>query len=176
MSKSIVKTAKSTAPIVQFYLAEDLRQEVTGKVSAIGLYPDRAVVLNFPENIPDPTLEHPMAVHSLGFMFNISNLNEPVEVSIEMAGDSETKPFLAPSIYGPIEPGMSLNLLSVMQPCLITSFGTKVVVIKVGDLDYSFQFEVRRLASSGQQLGKHIQDVPKRKSILAKKRVSKQSS
>ena len=143
-TKSHRKKADTSNPVVHFYLAEDLRQELDGKVSAIGLYPDKVVVLPLPDDIPEPTESAPLLVRSLAFLFSISKLSETATISIDIQSGGTRKPFVAPQEHPAVDLGRSINILCVMQPCVITSFGEKTLILKVKELEYTFNFEIRR--------------------------------
>jgi hypothetical protein len=144
MAKAVQKANDVSTPIVQLYMAEDFRQEVNGKVSAVGLYPDRTIVFGVPAGGPEPTKEAPMFIKSLGFLLNISNLLSEVEISIDIVGDGGITPFLTSHRYGPVVPGRSINLIGIMEPCAVTSLGKKVLSVSLGNSKYSFDFEFRR--------------------------------
>lgn len=136
----------AATPEVYFYLAEDLRQELDGKVSAIGLYADKVVVLPLPDNVPEPTKSAPLLLKSLAFLFSISKLNETATISVEIETSSERTPLTTPQKHPPVEAGRSINLLGLLQPCVITSFGHKAFILKINDLEYTFDFELRRVS------------------------------
>lgn len=142
--KSNRKKAETSNPVVQFYLAEDVRQELNAKVSAIGLYPDRVLLLPLPEDIPEPTESAPLLVRSLVFLFNVSKFSEASTISIDIQSGGTRKPFVAPQEHPAVDLGQSINILCVMQPCAITSFGEKTLILKVKELEFPFNFEIRR--------------------------------
>ncbi|WP_332776683.1 hypothetical protein [Polaromonas sp.] len=136
-----VATAK---PQVRFYIAEDLRQELNGKVSAIGLYTDNVVVLPLPENIPEPTESTPILIKSLGFLFNFSNLTHATTISIDIKADEKRKPFMQSHEFAMPGTGQSINMVGVMQPCVVTFFGERTLIVTVGESVHTFNFEIRR--------------------------------
>lgn len=131
-------------PTVSFYMAEDLRQEASGLITAIGLYPDRVLLMAVPDDVPEPTKTQPLALKSLGFMFNVTGLDKPVSIAIEMEADGERSVFMKKATYGPIETGRSINLIGMMSPCLVTSFGVKTLILNIGKNEYKFDFEIRK--------------------------------
>lgn len=130
--------------VVHFYLADDLRQEVNGKVSAIGLYTDRVVVIGMPDDAPEPTEKSPLFLRSLAFVFNISGFTEPLNIGIRRVTKTGAKPLVLTKEYPPPGEGNSLNLLAMMEPCAIGALGKKKIVVSVGDTDYEFEYEIRR--------------------------------
>jgi hypothetical protein len=141
------KAAAAARPIVRFFLAEDFRQEIGGKVSAIGLYADNVIVLQLPPDLPDPTPETPILIRSLAFLFSVSALGEASVASVDLNVNGGRKPFMALQELPATAPGNSVNLLGVMAPCVVTSFGKKTVIVDVGGTEHSFEFEIRRVPS-----------------------------
>lgn len=146
MPTKLKKRVVAPKPVVNFYMAEDLRQEVNGKVTAIGLYPDHVAVLQIPEDIPDPTEAAPIYIKSLGFLFSLSRLGQPTTVSVDIESGGTRKPFLEAQEYPAIEPGKSLNLLGVMAPCPVSSFGEKKLHVSIGNSLQTVTFEIRRVS------------------------------
>lgn len=140
------KRVAAPKPVVNFYMAEDLRQEVNGKVTAIGLYPDHVAILQIPEDIPDPTDAAPIFIKSMGFLFNVSGITKPTTVSVDIESGGKRKPFLEAQEFAALEPGKSLNLLGVMAPCQVSSFGKKKLYVIVGDSVQALTIEFRRVS------------------------------
>lgn len=138
------KTVTTIKPIVRFYISEDLRVEVNGKVSPIGLYPDNVVVVLVPDNAPTPTESKPIFMKSLSFLFNVSNLAKPTRISIDIEANGKRRSFMNAKEYPAPGLGNSFNMVGTMEPCPITSFGEKTLIVKVGDLVQKFNFEIRR--------------------------------
>lgn len=131
-------------PLVRLYMAEDLRQEVNGKMSAIGLYPDNVVVLRLPDDVPDPTESQPLHIKSLSFVFNISKLTQATTISIDIEANGKRRQFIPPSEHPAPEPGMSINMVGVMEPFAVTHFGERKLIVTVGESEHTFEYEVRR--------------------------------
>lgn len=144
-------------PLVRFYISEDMRQEIDGKVSVIGLYPDNVIILQLPDDLPDPTESKPILVQSLGFLINVSKLSLATTISVEIKKNGKRKPFIQPKEYPSPGPGRSINILALMRPGVITSFGEKTLIVRVGESLHNFNYEIRR-ASLPQ-----ISDAPRQK-------------
>lgn len=129
---------------VHFYLAEDLRQEANGKVSAIGLYTDHVVVVGMPESAPEPTEKDPILLRSLGFLFNISGFTKPTSIGISRSSKAGLRPLVMPKEYPAPGEGRSINLLALLEPCAISELGKKKMVVSVGESNYEFEYEIRR--------------------------------
>lgn len=142
----LTKGVVAPKPVVNFYMAEDLRQEVNGKVTAIGLYPDHVAVLQIPEDIPDPTETAPIFIKSLGFLFNLSRLGQATTVAVDIESGGKRKPFLEAKEYPAVKPGDSLNLVGVMAPCQVSSFGEKKLHVIIGKSVQTVTFEIRRVS------------------------------
>lgn len=147
MPTSRKKIAPAARPNVRFFLAEDFRQEIGGKVSAIGLYADNVVVLQLPPDLAEPTTETPIVIRSLAFLFNVSALSKASMASVDLHVNGDRKPFMVPRELPATEPGNSVNLLGVMAPCVVTSFGKKTVVVDIAGTEHTFEFEFRRVPS-----------------------------
>ena len=143
ITKSIKKTATG-GPIVRFFMSEDLRQEVSGKVSAIGLFSDNVMVMPLPDDIPAPSDEQPIVVKSLALLFNISRVHQQCQISVEIEKDGVRRPFLAPRDFPALEVGRSQNLIMMQEPCLITAFGVRQFIVTVGEHEQRFEYEFRR--------------------------------
>lgn len=139
------KSTPTDRPVVRFFLAEDFRQEIGGKVSAIGLYADNVVVLQLAADVPDPTAEAPIMVRSLAFLFSVSALREVLLASVDLQVNGTRQPFMMPRELPRTDPGNSVNLLGVMAPCIVTSFGKKKVIVDIGTTKHTFEFEIRRV-------------------------------
>lgn len=140
----MAKDNAKAKPTVTFYMAEDLRQEVSGLITAIGLYPDRVLLMAVPSDVPEPTNNQPLALKSLGFLFNVTGLDKPAPITIEMETNGERSVFMKEETYGPIDTGRSINLMGLLSPCLVRSFGVKTLVVNIGRNEYKFDFEIRR--------------------------------
>lgn len=172
MPIKLLKKVEPPKPMVRFYLAEDLRQEVNGKMSAVGLYTDNVVILPLPDTIPEPTESTPIFVGSLGFLFNVSRLSQATKISIDIESDGKRKPFMEPKDYASPGPGRSINMVGVMEPCPVTSFGEKTLVVTVGESVHTFNFEIRRapLSTIGAVLDPKTETPKIRKHALAARR------
>ncbi len=144
MSEKQSKKAQLQRPEVRFYMAEDLRQEVGGKVSAIGLFPDNVVVLPLPISVPEPTEVAPIFFKSLAFLFNISKLSEEADISVDIEINGVRKTFLEQKRHPDPGLGRSINMVVIAQPCTIQFFGLRKLIVTVGEEVRTFEFEIRR--------------------------------
>jgi hypothetical protein len=149
MSEKQSKKAQLQIPEVRFYMAEDVRQEIDGKVSTIGLFPDNVVVLPLPISVPEPTETAPIFFKSLAFVFNISKLSEEADISVDIEISGVRKPLLEQKRHPDPGPGRSINMVVIVQPCTIQSFGLRRVIVTVGEEVQTFEFEIRRGVPEG---------------------------
>lgn len=150
-------------PMVRMYMAEDLRQEISGKITAVGLYPDNVVVLRLPDEFPDPTESKPVHIKSLGFAFSISGLTQATTISIDIEVNGKRKPFLPPKEHPWPGTGRSLNLLGILEPCVVEHFGQRKLIVTVGESVHTFEYEIRRESIS-------TVDVPEQRTEISKTR------
>ena len=124
-------------------LAEDLRNEIGGKVTAVGLYADNVVVLQLPAEVPEPTEHEPLLVKSLGFLLCLQGPAGKYAASAELESDGARRPFMQSQTII-LAPGKSVNMVGVLAPCGVASFGLKQVIVKLGDAILAASFEIRR--------------------------------
>lgn len=135
-----------TPTIVRFFLADDVRQEINGKVSAVGLYPDNVVIAEMSggTSAPSPT--------NLGFLPAISVLAnvtiEPGEHRYQMTIDPTS--VMPKVLTGPgstlVTPkyGDSVNLIMRLPSLPFTGYGMVHVVLTTDTDRHVFSFEIRR--------------------------------
>lgn len=145
-----MSTRKSRAPAaaptasdakVDFYVADDVRIEEGGKVTLVGMYPDRVVVALVPHDAPEPSTDVPLAIDGLAFLVNIRNLVGDHRVSVEIGKKPGTPAWHSFSFA---TPETSANLVARARPFSLASYGTKEVSIKIDDSVFHRYFEVRR--------------------------------
>lgn len=136
--------ASVAEPVVHFYMAEDLRQEVGGKISAVGMFPDHVVLLQLPDAFPDPTEETPLFIKSIWFLFNVSVVSKSIAIGVDIEVAGKRTPFLPVQEFPPVEAGRSMNLIGVMEPAKVATFGERKLYVTVGATEHIFHYEVRR--------------------------------
>ena len=137
-SSTLTAVSPSTQGVqVDLLIADDFRTELTGKVTGVGLYPDRVIVLLVPPGAPAPSAESPVALDG-AFLINIRNLLGEHEVSVDLGGNSKTHTISF------VHPGASVNLVGRFRPLLVQSFGVKTITIKVDGTAFPRTFEIRR--------------------------------
>lgn len=171
---------KSTTkgPILRLIVAEDLRREVDGKVTAVGLFPDNTVIAHLPKDVPEPTDDSPIMLKSLGFLFNISKLparkpGTKVTVKIDILAAGQRKLFMAPRELNWPNTGDSMNIMGVMNPCPVGSFGERTFFVTFGKNELSADYEIRRKYVDAPSVGEASSPVLKRRPLPAKRRGTK---
>jgi hypothetical protein len=147
-TKQLMKPALPV-PVVKFFVCEDLRQELNGMVSAIGLYPDNVIGIGIPDEIPEPTAEAPVTVRSLNFLFNFSNLPAKASITIEVETNGKRNFIQQPMDYFSPDPGKSMNMITRIVPAVFHSFGKRKVFVTVGGVIHEFSYEIRRMSLAG---------------------------
>ncbi len=142
-TKKIIKT--KTKPLASFYLAEEMRLEIDGKVSAMGLFTDFKVMIPMPREMPNPTTEQPIHVKSLSLLFCISNVNTDFLVKIEIESGGNRKELIPSFSHKPIEFGKSSNIVVALSPLVVADFGDKYIFINIDSNEFMFKFEINRI-------------------------------
>ena len=131
---------------VEFYLADDVRIEADGKVTAVGLYPDRVMVLLVPLDAAEPSREIPYAIDGAAFLVNVGRLigEHTVSITVGQPVTGTGDPITRTHTVLFTDPSASANMVGRFRPLLIASFGVKTVTIAVDDVVFVRTFEVRR--------------------------------
>ena len=140
----IVAAARPTS--VRFYLADDMRQEVGGKVTAVGLYADNVIVAEMSPNDPDPTAEQLAALGGVSILASVSMSPGEHECQFEIEPSSVVPPLaLAQSDkFSTSRADETVNMIMRLAPLPFTRFGMVHLVLRVDGNPHSFSFEIRR--------------------------------
>ena len=144
-SSNINKKKKLQKPIVHFYIAEEIRPELDGKVTAVGLFTDHKVMVTLPADEPNPTAEAPIALKSVSLLFNISNFLGKILVKIDVENNGVRRSILKPTENNLTEIGKSVNMVISMSPCIVNDFGSRNLIVDIDDSEYLFSYEVNRI-------------------------------
>lgn len=130
---------------IDLYVADVIELLASGKLVAMGLFPDRKIVLNVPHDAPDPSDEMPYGVN-LTLCITISNL-EPGEheigIQIEDPNGRRVPVFQATRRRVMVGPGQSAtNALVPLSPLPATALGTFSVVCSVDDQEHRSTFDL----------------------------------
>jgi hypothetical protein len=137
----------SPAPTaVRFFLADDVRQEIQGKVTMVGLYADNIVVAEMPPDHRNPSVRVPAAIPRVAILASVSIAQGEHRYRMELDRSSVTRQKIDAKTATLISerPGESINLIMRLAPLLFVRFGTVKVLLYVDDQPYPFDFEIRR--------------------------------
>lgn len=129
------------------YVADNFQILQDGKVLAVGMFADRVVVLNVPEEAPEPSREMPFGIQ-LGFLMCLRDLPS-VKVSGNVSIEPpDGKPLISPfafSASGSI--GGSVNIIVSLNPFLISCAGNYRVLFEteMGVISESLEIRVERI-------------------------------
>lgn len=105
---------------VRYFISDDVRQEVNGKTSVVGLYADNVIVLNNQNtdgSVQSITKETPLAIDRLSILINVSDIVGLLEFEFQIIdpdGNSHTEK--ATIGKAELEKGMSYNLIVQAVP------------------------------------------------------------
>lgn len=127
------------------YVADEFKSLEGGKALAVGLFPDRVVVLNVPRTTPPPTAELPYGI-PLGLLVCVLDL-PAAEVSGSGSIETPTGPsrmsLQRVTLRGAV--GGSANLQMRFDPFLVTAPGTYSFTLSFDGFDplsASFEFRI----------------------------------
>lgn len=149
-AKNLPRVAKAfPAPdvprCVNIFVAEDFREENGNKVSAVGLYTTRAIVLNLPADVT-PSDDKPVAIMSLCFLVAIRGFLGPQTLAFSFATLSQPDRILwtRKQVHNFSATTEGVNLIVRGQPFFVGEFGPRLVVVDVGDHRESVRFDILR--------------------------------
>jgi hypothetical protein len=140
---------------LRIHIADHFDTLASGKVLAVGLFPDRVVLLNLPADAPEPSVDVPFAF-DLDLLITLTGpQEEPVACDVRVLAPGAAPPVAnlhAPSLQ--IAGGSSTNIASKLRPLLVPQAGLFTVEVTCGDqtLRDSFEVRLKRVASSREPL------------------------
>lgn len=146
-ARSVSEAVPASEPTqVRFFLADDMRREVGGKVTAVGLYADNVIVAEMLPSGPDPTPERLGVVPSIAVLANISAAPGEHRYKLEIDSSSAVPTIMEQQTVTLVTPesGGTVNLIMPFSPFLFTRFGMVHLVLRVDGLPYRYSFEIRR--------------------------------
>lgn len=147
--KHASKNDHPNEPVLRFFMADDFRPELSGKITAVGLYLDNVVVIKLPPGTPEPSEEAPIFLENLAFLINVTNLPDPVTLTIEQKIDSKKRhPLISPQVVSPEGTNTAINIRFASNPCKVVKFGVKTLIVTIDKKEYEFQFEFKKDVSS----------------------------
>ena len=138
--------------ITRYFISDDVRQEINGKVTLSGLYPDNVVVVNELEieRLKDENNKDlPYAIDRLTFSINTSKITGPVEFKAQFI-DPEGNTHGTPAQLGKTEilEGQSFNVILQTSPFPFKIGGQYNIKFEVNDNVETLPFEIRIANSS----------------------------
>lgn len=128
---------------MRLLVADDIRQEVNGKVSLIGLFPDNIVVAHPWSGSPEPSQDNPLGFEALSFMIVITGLQGRHEATLAFIDDSLPSPAPFQRQLEFSEHGAAHVLLRV-RPYVTGRYGQKFLEVGIAGHKERLPFEVRR--------------------------------
>lgn len=129
---------------IKFLVAEEIRPELGGKLTILGLFPDDVLVSN--SNRPEETpAEIPDGFDRLAFLVSVSDLPEGIHKFKGNITNPAGEPYHSETSFGDgaIEKGTSRSIVVDTKPFIIKGKGVYHFNIYVDDSLYSFPFEIR---------------------------------
>jgi hypothetical protein len=129
---------------IKFLVAEEVRPELSGKSTVIGLFPDDVLIMQGkrPENAPP---EMPEGIDRLSFLMNVSDIPEGKHHFKGNISDPSGEPYNPVSDLGEeiLPKGISRTIVVEMKPFIVKKKGVYHFNLYVDDELISFPFEVR---------------------------------
>ena len=129
---------------LKFLIADEVRAELSGKQTVIGLYADDVLVVN---DVERPS-EVPFAIDRLSFLVNISDVSVGVHnYKAQILNPAGVK--LGQEIpmgESQIEKGKSHTLVLEAKPFVLDGEGIYRLDLYIDNVPHSFPFEVRKSA------------------------------
>jgi hypothetical protein len=145
--------AIKAVPTCRWYLAEDVRTELSGKLSLMGVFPTDTVVVEMPRDIPDPTPDEPIALEGLTVLCVLIGFVGVAEFELVMGEKTPSPSSVALTRKLLVESESALtaaNLVSRFRPALVRSFGERVFTISCPAIKFkdTFTFKIERRDTS----------------------------
>lgn len=125
-------------------MAEEVRPEMSGKSTVLGLFPDDVIVMqgNRPEDAP---AELPDGLERLSFFINVSDIAEGHHSFKGNITDPSGAPYNSVSPLGEetIKKGLSRSIIVEIKPFIIKGKGIYHFNLYVDDLLTTHPFEIR---------------------------------
>lgn len=126
------------------FIADSFDTLASGKVLAVGLFPDRVVVMNLPSDANEPTVKAPYGT-DLGLLLALTDSREG-----NIDGEVRILPPHGAPVVGSmpfkglkVAVGASVNILVQLKPLLVPHAGIYTVETQIGENILSGTFEVR---------------------------------
>jgi hypothetical protein len=129
---------------ILFLIADEIRQEVGGKQTILGLYADKTILLEGKDGPQDLPPGIPEGIDRIAFLINVSEATEGVHVCNAQIIDPSGQP------HGPniplgeftTEEGISRTLVVEAKPFIFSGKGTYSFNLSIDGILHSFPFKV----------------------------------
>lgn len=137
---------------IEYFIADSIIDQGSGKTSLIGFYPDKTLVLD--AKTPSPTPETPAALHSISILMNIKNCPKNIKLSFSMLDPSGQTMITGSEHEETVQERtddivLSFNSIFHFQPFVISSLGEYTLKVVVNDDPFDLKFKVTRPITSG---------------------------
>lgn len=162
------RSTKAPTALVRLHVADDIREELSGKLSLIGMFADLVVVANV--NADNQTVgtgdDRYYAIDSLAFLVTVSGVKGVHKVSVTYTDESmpARPPGIRDADFG--DGSKSVNIVWRFRPYLSNSFGLKKVTVEIDSEKHELIYEIRRGEVSA------AQDRPAGEAMISKDRRS----
>lgn len=143
----IQKRAKVQKLSCKWYLADDVRSEIGGKCTLVGVYTDDIVIVQMPIGAPDPTPSRPLAIERLAILCSLRGLTGSAQFELTIAGTNKLGTAQKQNIDAESpNAAHNLNLIARIAPVVVESFGEKSMTIESKELHFrdEFKFQIVR--------------------------------
>lgn len=130
---------------VKFAMAEEIRPEVGGKMTILGLFPADEVLLTKVAVSKDVPSDTPMEIEKITFLLAISDLPNKAHKFKGLIIDPLKKPFTAEMQLGEgrFKKGVSHSIIVELRPFIVKTLGVYHFNLYVNKELFSFPFEIR---------------------------------
>jgi hypothetical protein len=137
------KTEWESKLSVKFILCEDIRAEMQGKVSLVGVYPgENLLLVNDPP--PGTPKDHKPAISSLAFVFFVSNGSgkaSPRVIISDPRGKVAAPVQLADTTF---VPDSAATIAGLAKPFVVGEVGKYSIRLEIGVRKFEFHFLIRK--------------------------------
>ena len=142
-------TEKINPSAAKFYLAEDIRSEVDGKQSVLGLYPYDMVALGLVPGTPEPSAETPIVFEGLCILcvFNDTFGEYSLDLTLKAPNDAILAHSTGTKAVAKTRGTMSFAIK--LRPISLPMFGRYSYVLHLDGKPFEYFFDVTRAVVDG---------------------------
>jgi len=134
---------------IKFLLAEEVRLEMGGKSTVVGLFPDDVLLMQVTRPV-GASPDMPEGIDRLAFLLNVSDVPEGMHNFKGNITDPSGAPYNPVTALGDenIKEGFSHSIIVEIRPFIVKSKGVYHFNLYVDDVLTTFPFEIRQQAIS----------------------------